>query len=62
MSARTRDVIEAEYQKGCMALGDRNYRIEVLKAEVAGLVNKLSELNKEASALETPKEETNEQG
>lgn len=50
--SRTRQDIEKEYQQMCMTLGDRNYRIQVLKAEVDELVRKLAELNKEASALE----------
>ena len=49
---RVREVIEKEYQQGCMALGDRKYRQAVLEAEITSLINKLSELNKEASDLE----------
>lgn len=49
--SRTREVIEKEYQAGCMALGDRKYRIEVLQAEANSLVQKLADLNKEANEL-----------
>ncbi len=53
--------IQSEYKEACAALGDRSYRVAVLKAEIAAINNRLAELNKEADAVPKQQEVQSEQ-
>lgn len=48
---REKSVIDAEYATYCGMLGDKDYRLELLKNEMVQLRNKLFELNLEANEL-----------
>ncbi len=50
--------IQSDYKEACAALGDRQYRVAVLQAEIQNVTNKLAALNKEADSI--PKEVVNE--
>lgn len=48
--------VQAEYERICARVGELTYRIEIAKAELQPLLQKLLSLNQEAEKAKEPKQ------
>lgn len=58
---RTQEIIQSEYEALAKAVGDKDYRIDVLALEKHPLKQKMLELNQEMAALKLSMSPTEEQ-